>query len=317
MEWLEQPIQEFSNLFPPGSFLWHMFMVKALLGILLVSLICGAVGSLVVSNRMAFFSDALAHTAFAGIAIGLLTGLAIGAVKDSMFYHQGIPFIMVALGIIVGLAIAFVRERTELASDTVIGVFFAWAMGFGALLLSTLGPRGYYKVENFLFGSPITISVLDLIILAVLAVLTLALLLFMYNQMVFTSFNPSLARSRNMSLRLCNYLFIILLAMIVNLCLKAVGALLINALLIVPAATAANLCRNMRQLFWTTMAISVTLSVLGLWLSFEVVIPMAGGDLTFGPGGAIVVLNVLLFFVSMLVAGPRRKGLFGAAAKPA
>jgi ABC-type Mn2+/Zn2+ transport system permease subunit len=87
--------------------------------------------------------------------------------------------------------------------------------------------------------------------------------------------------------------------------------------LIVPAATAANLCRNMRQLFWTTMVISVTLSVLGLWLSFEVVIPMAGGDLTFGPGGAIVVLNVLLFFVSMLVAGPRRKGLFGAAAKPA
>jgi zinc transport system permease protein len=120
-----------------------------------------------------------------------------------------------------------------------------------------------------------------------------------------------------MSLRLCNYLFAILLAMIVNLCLKAVGALLINALLIIPAATAANLCRNMRQLFWTTIAISVTLSVLGLWLSFEVVIPMAGGDLTFGPGGATVVLNALLFIASMLVAGPRRKGLFGAAAKPA
>jgi len=306
-DWLAEAIVGFTNWWPAGTMLSYTFMVKAFIAGILVSLICGAVGSLVVGNRMAFFSDALAHTAFAGVALGLLLGLLTGAARGSFFYLHGIPFIMVGFGVVVGLAIAFVRERTGLTSDTVIGVFFAWAVGFGAVLLSAVGKRGYFRVEQFIFGDPLAISETGLLVLALLGLLTLGLLLFMYNQLLFASFNPSLARSRNISVRLGNYLFIALLAMIVNLCVSTVGALLINAMLVVPAATAANLCRNMRQMFWVSILLSLLASVGGIWFTFAFHPVIGGSELELGASGVVVVLTVLLFFASMIV-GPWWKG---------
>src|SRR5262249_46569243 len=127
-------------------------------------------------------------------------------------------------------------------------------------------------------------------------------LIFRYNQFVMASFNPSLARSRNIPLRLCNYLFVVLLALIVNLCLRAVGVLLINAMLVVPAAAAANVSRNLRQMFWGSVLISVISGVAGLWLSNTVRLPIGRGTpIDLEPSGAIVVLSVLTFFATMAV----------------
>jgi zinc transport system permease protein len=304
--WLKEAIDAVTALAPAGTFLSYSFNVRGMLAVLVVSLICGAVGSLVVGNRMAFFSDALAHCAFAGVALGLLLGLAAGAAKEDEFY-QWIPLIMAAFGILVGLAIAYVRDTTALASDTVIGVFFAGAIGFGAALFKLLNRQGYFTPENFLFGEPITVSEQDLLLLAGLALVTLGLLAWMYNQFVFASFNVSLARSRQIPVRLCNYLFIVLLALIVNLCLRTVGVLLINALLVVPAATASNLSRNLRQMFWLTIGLCMAVGVLGQLLSWEVGIH---SDVQLGIGGTIVVLSVLVFFASMLL-GPRLRGRQG------
>jgi zinc transport system permease protein len=299
---------------PTDSFLGQPSNVRGLLAVVLVSLLCGTVSSLVVGNRMAFFSDALAHCAFAGVALGLLISLASGATarrEQWDFYKQWIiPLVMVGFGVLVGLLIAYVREKTGLASDTVIGVFFAGAIGLGAMFLKALSHRVYFNPENFLFGDPITVTAEDLVVLACLTVLTVVFLYFMYNRLVFTSFNPSLARSRRIPVRWCNYAFIVLLALIVNLSLKAVGALLINALLIVPAATAANLCRNMRQLFWVTTLLCLFVGITGQWLSWEIPLPdpSGKGDPTyFGSGGTIVVLSVLLFYLSMAL-GPRLRG---------
>jgi zinc transport system permease protein len=311
---LAEVIADFSRLFPAGTFLSYTFMVKALLAVIFVTLVCGAVGSLVVGNRMAFFSDALAHAAFASVAMALLMGLVADLPKDSLFYDLGVPSIMVGFGALVGLGIAFVREQTGLASDTVIGVFFAGAIGFGALFSNTLSQRGYYNVDSFLFGSPTAVSEAYLLVLFGLTVVTFGLLVFMYNDLIFTSFNTSLAQSRNIRVRLCNYLFIVLLALIVNICIRTVGVLLINGILIVPAATASNVCRNMRQLFWTTIALSVGVGVVGLWLSFEVNIPVGGSDLTLGSGGVIIVLSVLLFFGSMALRSVRERRSAPAAA---
>jgi zinc transport system permease protein len=306
--WLRQAIEAFANQFPDGSFFYYALNVRGLVAVILVSLICGAVGSLVVGNRMAFFSDALAHCAFAGVTLGLLLGLVGNASDEGVFYYWGLPAIMVGFGIGVGVAIAFVREKTALASDTVIGVFFAGAIGFGAMLYKALSRRSFANPESFLLGNLVSVEESDLILLFALGVLTALVLLWMYNRLVFVSFNPSLARSRNISQRLCSYLFIVLLAMIVNLSLKAVGSLLINALLIVPAATAGNLCRNMRQLFWTTIGLSLFAGVVGQWLSFEVRIPLDRGErLLFGPSGTIVVITVVLFFASMAAGAVLRR----------
>jgi zinc transport system permease protein len=312
-DWLERAIVWFTELFPEYSFFNIYPNVAGLLAIVLVSLICGAVGSLVVGNRMAFFSDALAHCAFAGIALGFLTAFLAGVLgRIDNFFSWAMP-IMVGFGLVVGVAINYVREKTALGSDTVIGVFFAGAMGFGAMLLQGVSRLGrYFSPEDFLFGSVLTVSSRELVILFGLGVVTAAVLAVLYNQLLFTSFNPSLARSRRIPVRLCGYAFIALLALIINLCLLTVGALLINALLIVPAATANNLSRNLRQMFWWTVGLSLAVGLAGHVLCFYVRIPVeGGGNLTFGSGGTIVVLSVLLFFLSMLV-GPalrRRAGL--------
>jgi zinc transport system permease protein len=302
-QWLDQGIEKFTQLFPPLTFFSFEFNVRATLAVLLVSFACGVVGSLVVGNRMAFFSDALAHCAFAGVALGFLLALAAGVHNPTDFAHWVTP-VMVVFGICVGLLIAVVREKTSLANDTVIGVFFAGAIGLGAIFLPFVSRRRYFNPENFLFGDPVTVTSQDLLYLVALVLITGAVLVFMYNDIVFASFNPSLALSRKVRVRFCNFTFIVLLALIVNLCLQTVGALLINAMLVVPAATAANLCRNLRQLFWCTVGLCLFVGAAGLSLSWQ--ISVASSDptnpISFGIGGIMVVLSVLLFFFSMLLS---------------
>ena len=297
-EYLRSLIEWGANQFPANSVLHSTFNLKALIAVVLVSVICGAVGALVVGNRMSFFSDALAHCAFAGVTLGMLLWLLTGATQGAEVWM--LPLIMVSFGIVVGVAIAFVRERTGLASDTVIGVFFAFAVGFGGMLFASLKGKTALNPESFLFGSPLFVNESDLLALIGLAVVLGVVLMRRYNHFVLASFNPSLARSRDIPLRWVNYLFIILLALIVNLCLRAVGALLINAMLVVPAATAANFGRNLRQMFWLSVAFSLAAGIGGLWISTAVSLPIGGGDtLEFGPAGTIVVLSVVGFFASV------------------
>jgi zinc transport system permease protein len=309
IHWLDQFVDVLVRWMPEGTLLSYPNIMRGQLAVILVCLICGAVGSLVVGNRMAFFSDALAHCAFAGVALGLLVGVLTRAVSGGPFDTWGIPVITVTFGVLVGVAIAYVKEKTVLANDTVIGVFFAGAIGFGAMLFKALSTRSFRSAENFLFGDPLYIGNADLLELVVLFVLAVGVLFWIYNQLVFASFNPSLARSRQMRLRLCNYVFIILLALIVNLSLRTVGALLINGLLVVPAAAAGNISKNMRHMFWLSIFLSLMAGIFGSWLSNEVGFrdPATGERTSFGWGGSIVVLSVLFFFASML-AGPWLRG---------
>jgi zinc transport system permease protein len=300
--WLDNAIQFLCQQFPDRTMLAYDFNLRATLALVFIGVICGAVGSLVVGNRLAFFSDALAHSAFAGVSIGILIALLL-QLKHEDLYHW-ITLVMIIFGILTGLGIVFVREKTSQSSDTVIGVFFAGAVGLGAILLKIGSSVIRFPTDDFLFGSLASVKSSDLLALAALLVATGVLLTWTYNGLVFSNFNLSLARSRRIPLRLYNYLFIALLAVIVNLCLSAVGALLINALLVVPAATAVNLCSNMRQLFRWSILLCLLTSLLGQWLSWEVPIPISGhGTARLGEGGTIVVLNVALFFVSMVV-GP-------------
>ena len=283
------------------------FMAKGVLAVLLVCLVCGMVGSLVVGNRMAFFSDAMAHCAFAGVALGVLSVIFAGHGKDEDMLAAVVPLAMVVFGALVGAGIVYVREQTSLASDTVIGVFFALAIGVAAMLSRILAEVSTFSIESFIFGNLIFFPYSNLVYLLALVACTAAVLAWRYNHFVFASFNPSLARTRRIALRLNNYLFIVLLALVVNLSIQAVGALLINALLVVPAATASNLSRNLRQMFWLTVVICVGAGLFGFFLSTEVPIQIQGREVKFGPSGTIVVVCVGLFFLSMFLGGARRR----------
>jgi zinc transport system permease protein len=276
----------------------YPFLVRALVGGILAGLICGVISSLVVSNRMAFFSDALAHCAFAGVSLGLILYL-VGLLPES-----SILWMTVLWGVLVAIAIVYVRESTALANDTVIGVFFAAAMGLGAILLkavSRMNVRGF-SAENFLFGDILSIAGRDLVHLSLLFLVMIGFLIWFYNRLVFASFNPSLARSRNFPVRLGNYLFIILLALIINFCLTIVGALLINALLIIPGATAGILARNLRQFFWLSILFALTASILGLFLSNAVTLEMRGRPIDLASGGVIIVIGAAVFVLAIAFA---------------
>jgi zinc transport system permease protein len=210
---------------------------------------------------------------------------------------------MVACGVAAGVGMVYVRERTGLANDTVIGVFFALAIGLAAMLFQVLRSKSTFNPENFLFGNLVFVPEEDLIFLLALVIIVMPLYAWRYNQLVFGSFNPTLARTRGLTLILNNYLFIVLLALVVNLSIKAVGALLINALLVVPGAAAMNLSRNVRQMFWLTVGFSLAAGLIGFGLQNTVQVRIGPGEPeSFGPSGLIVVTSVVLFLLSM-VAG--------------
>jgi zinc transport system permease protein len=301
IHWLDRLIYAFNENFADSSFFSSPMQVRALVALVLVSVCSGAVGSLVIGGRMAFFSDALAHCAFAGVSLGfLLFETLLAPYRPAGEFWSWVTPVMVIFGMSVGAGIAFVRTRSGLASDTVIGVFFAACIGLYALLRNLILSRKLFDLEDFLFGNPLFASANDLIALLCLVVVTAVVLVCIYNHLLLTNFNPSLARSRRIRVHLSNYIFVMLLALIVNLCLRAVGVLLINALLIVPAATAANVSRNLRQLFWVTIILCLGVSLAGLASSWEL---GARYNVNVGIPGAIVLLSVFFFVVSLFM-GP-------------
>src|SRR5262249_46397087 len=156
----------------------------------------------------AFFSDALAHSAFAGISLGVISLFLMGGRDDKDLIDWFVPLVMIVFGSAVGIGIAFVREKTALASDTVIGVFFAAALGIGAITFQNMKLFTNRSVDTFLFGSTNTVTSAQIVWLFGLAIVAAIVLSLRYNQMVFATFNPSLARSRRIPVRLNNYIFI-------------------------------------------------------------------------------------------------------------
>jgi zinc transport system permease protein len=293
--WLAEFVRSAADFF--GT---DLFVIRSIMMLVALCLLCGMVGAMVVGNRMAFFSDAMAHCALAGIALGVLSVVLSGTDRATEAWL--VPLVMVAFGVAVGAAMVYVRDRTGLAHDTVIGVFFALALGFGAMLVKMVQTVSRISIETFLFGNLLMVSETDVLMISAAAALVFGVFLWRYNQLMFASFNPSLARTRRMSVTINNYLFIVLLALVVNLSIKAVGALLINALLVVPAAAAANVSRNLRQMFWMTVGFCLASGVIGYWFSqrFELSVGTAQ-NVRFAPSGVIVVTSVGLFFGSMAV----------------
>ena len=217
----------------PLSFVQYDFMKNALLAILLIAPLFGLAGTMVINNRMSYYSDALGHSALAGIAIGTLFGL------------QDFLLSMILFAVLFGLGIAVVKNRARSSTDTIIGVFSASAVALGIALLSRHG--GFASYNNFLVGDILAIRAEDIrILLLVLGVLLLFWILF-FNQLLMLSVNSSLARSKGIRIRLLENAFMILVAILVTVSIKWVGTLLINSLLILPASAARNLARSMRQ----------------------------------------------------------------------
>ena len=268
----------------PLDCLQARFMQQALLGLLLLTPMAAVLGVEVINFRMAFFSDAIGHSAFAGVALGLIL-----AVNPRLS--------MPLFGVLVGLAVMVVRRKSNLPADTAIGLGFSAGVGFGPAVVSPAsgGGRDRPQLKD---GDILTISEGEI---AFLGLLFLGMLLFQavgYNRLLAIALNPVMARVHGIRVALWQYLFAGLLALVVMFSVWAVGVLLVTAMLIVPAATARNLARTAGGMFWWALLVGISSGFAGLTLS-------AQDWLATSSGATIILVSCCWFAASCVWAALR------------
>lgn len=238
----------------PFSFAEPEFMKRAILAVLFVAPAAAAVGVPLVQFRMAFFSDAIGHSAFTGVALGVLAGI-----------HPLLT--MVAFGLFVAWAITQVKGRTGLSPDTVIGVFFSTVVALGIAVISAR--KGLTRnLQGYLYGDLLAISGAEVIWMGALSVGVAAYLVLSFNRILLLGVNAGFARSLGVKGRALETSFALVVALVVTTAIRAVGILLVTALLVVPAAAARNVARGAGSAFWIATAISLVSGLAGIAASY-------------------------------------------------
>ncbi len=261
----------------PFTWIQYDFMKNALLAVLLITPLLGMLGTMAVNHNMAFFSDALGHSALTGIALGVILGI------DNELIS------MVAFGILLALIITKVRSAGTTSADTVISVFSSAAIALGLVILSVGG--GFSKYSSYLIGDILSVTSSEILILAATLVCVTIIWAFIYNKLTLVSINRELAASRGVRVALIENIFVVLVAVVVMLSIKWVGVLLINSMLILPAACARNFSTNSRQYLFSSVGISLVAGLGGVISSFY---------LNTSAGATIVLISAILFFISYI-----------------
>jgi zinc transport system permease protein len=253
------------------------FFQRALLAGVLLSVLCGILAVFVLLRRMAFIGVGISHSAFGGVALGLLLGL------DPLW--SGISF-----AVTVALLIEWARERGKLEEDAAIGILFASAMALGVLFLHL---SGTYNVDvfGFLFGNILAVGRRQVVEIAVVTLGVLGVVAAFYKELVFLSFDEEMAWVSGVPVKALRYLFLVLLALVILMAMYLVGIILVSALLVIPGAIARNLSRHLTAMLWVSVGAAVCATLGGLFLSYYL-------D---WPSGATVVLGLsLMFFLSQV-----------------
>ncbi len=258
------------------------FMQRALVAAVTVGVVCGVLGFFVVLRRLAFIGVGLSHSALGGVAIGLLLGV-------SPLLTGG------AFALIVALGIALAGQRSGLGRDTVIGVFFSGAMALGVVLAS-LEHGAQQELFGYLFGNVLAVTTGELVGLVGGGALVVAALLALLRPQLFLAFDEEIARAYGQRVELLDMALLALLAATIVIGVRLVGVLLIEALLVVPAATAALLARDYRKQIVLSIAVAVASALGGLTLAWQFDV---------APGGMVALTAVGLFFVSWVVRALR------------
>ncbi len=258
------------------------FVINALMCAFLIGPVLGGVGTMVVTKRMAFFSQAIGNAAMTGVGIGVLLGESYTEPYVSTF----------SFCILFGLVLNYTKGRTQISADVLIGVFLSISLAIGSsLLLFVSAQVNTHILEAVLFGSVLTVSDTDMNVLIVATILVLAVGIPLFNRMLLSSLNPSLASVRGVRVQFMEYVFVLIITLLTVACLKIVGAVLVEALLLIPAAAARNIVSSMRGFVIWSVIISTVSCIAG------VLIPMQFG-LPIPSGGAIIMVAASIFFLT-------------------
>lgn len=233
------------------------FLVNAFIATLMIGPLLGAMGTLVVVKRLAFLSEAVGHSALTGVSIGILLGEPVDAPWISLF----------AFSVLFALTLQWVKGRTSVPYDALIGVFLSFALAIGAALLMFVAKQvNAHLVEQVLFGSILTADEVDIVILCVMFVLIVVLALRFSNKAFLTAVSPEIARSMGVNTKLHDYVFVLLIALMTVAAVKIVGAILVGALLLIPAASARLVANNLRAMMLWSVVISTSSALIGVLL---------------------------------------------------
>ncbi len=267
------------------DFLQYDFMVRALLAGLAVGCVCPAVGVFLVLRGYSFMAETLAHVSLAGVAVGLLLGV---------LPFPAIFFTAVAAAVVV----EFLRARRNLYHDALLALAMSGGLALAVVLFSYA--KGFsVDVQGYLFGSILTVTPQDLWLITAIGALVFAVLIFLYKELYFISFDEECARVAGLPVQRINLLFIFMVAGTVSVAVRVVGALLVGALMVIPVMIALLLAKSFFQAFWLAVVTGAGVTLAGLVASYY---------LGTASGGTIVLLSVALFVVTL--AGSRLKEFF-------
>ncbi|WP_409268289.1 metal ABC transporter permease [Pseudomonas sp. KCJK9044] len=293
-EAFRQLVQDWASAGYLPEALAYGFVINALLAGLMIGPVLGGLGTLVVVKRFAFFSEAVGHAALTGVAIGILLGEPYTGPYGSLFGYC----------LLFGILLNYLRNRTGLSPDTLIGVFLSVSLALGAsLLLMLAGKINVHILENVLFGSVLTVSAHDLLVLGIVAVLVLSLALPLYNRIMLASFNPQLAAVHGVAVKTLDYLFVVLVTLVTVASVKVIGAILVGALLVIPAAAARLVSQSLKGFFFLSVLIATLSTLLGILLPIVLDLPVPSG-------AAIILVAGLCFALAALARAlvPRLQG---------
>ena len=259
----------------PFEFINYTFMKNALIAIILVSPIFAMLGTMIVNNKMAFFSDALGHSAICGIAIGTILGI------------SNVNISMIFFAIVFALLLNWVKNKTTYGADTIISVFSSIAIALGLAILAQSG--NFNKYSSYLVGDILSITNVEILYVFLTFITVMIFWYFTFNKLNVISINTSLAKSRGINIKLIDNIFVILIAIIVMISIRWIGILLINSLLILPAASSRNIAKNMRTYHLYSVIFSIFSGMLGLILSYYYNIPT---------GPMIVMISGIIYFAT-------------------
>jgi len=254
----------------------HGFFMRAIIAGIISGFLCAFIGVFVILRKMAFFSHAIAHISLTGVAIGFLVNVNPLATA-------------IGFAVVTGMLIPPLIEKSKLSVDTVIGILLAASMSLGVVLLGFV--KGYKPdLISYLFGDILAVSSKDLYITITLAAFSIVLMYFIFNEISTISFDEDWAKISGIKVKYFNYLFILLLSLIIVISIKIVGIILVSALVIVPGAAAINIAKNFRETFIYSIIIGVLGSFVGIIASYFLNIPT----------GPSIVLTISIMFILTL-----------------
>lgn len=249
------------------------FFSNAVLAALFTSISCGIIGTYIVTKRIVFISGGITHTSFGGIGIGYFLGInpLIGAV---------------VFAILSALGIEYISKKTEVREDSAIAIFWSFGMAIGIIFIY-LTPGYAPNLMSFLFGSILTVTSQELLLIIALSVINIIYFSVFYKTILFIAFDQEFSKTRGVPIMFFNYFTIILVALTIVLSIKVAGIILILSLLTIPQSTSNIYLKDFKQIIYSSIAISIIASFAGLSISYYLNIP----------SGATIIFTLIVFFI--------------------